>query len=247
MTLRQLCCLLAALLPATWLQAETAAQLPPDAAELNELAVELAQLQTRLTRLRDHSDIEKLQRSFGYYVDRQQWQAVRDLFSSDGVLEPGGRGRFVGQDSIHNYLLGSYGPEHPQGGPLREYPQLQGVVTLQPDGRSAEGRWSSLALSNGDLLDLTYENDYVKENGSWKLRYVRSVINMRAALDSGWATAPQPNSRPDTALPTPDLPPSTVYLSYPGYYNEPFHYPNPVTGRDALPPDPAAGAKVFPR
>ena len=30
--------------------------------------------------------------------------------------------------------------------------------------------------------------------------------------------------------PAPDLPPTTVYLTYPAYYIVPFHYPHPVTG-----------------
>ena len=32
-----------------------------------------------------------------------------------------------------------------------------------------------------------------------------------------------------------------IYLTYPNYYCEPFHYPNPVTGKTAPKPNPAAG------
>ena len=48
---------------------------------------------------------------------------------------------------------------------------------------------------------------------------------------------PPPNLPP----PPPDLPPSRLYLTYPNFFVAPFHYPNPVTGREAPPPNPAAG------
>lgn len=235
--------LLLATLIAPWLKADAAESI--EDVRWREIDSSLASLSARVTRLRDISDIERLQHSFGYYMDKQQWQSVRDLFSKDGVLEPGGRGRFVGQAHIHDYLRSSLSPEGPIPGLLREYQQLQGLITLHPDGNRAEGRWSGLVVSDEDWADLTYENDYIKEDGVWKLRYLRSVINMQAPLSGGWAAAVLPNTRPDQALPAPDLPPSAVYLSYPNYYNEPFHYPNPVTGRMAPAPDPAAGGNRF--
>lgn len=220
---------------APWLQAQTVADIEAD----------LALLEQRLLHLRDVSEIEKLQRSYGYYADKQQWQEVRDLFTADGVLEPGGRGRFLGKQSIFEFLLTSLGPTGPVPGTLQDQQQVQGIVTVNPDGQSAEGRWSAFVVAGSEWSELTYENDYVKEDGVWKIRFLHAPINMSAPVDTGWASNIVPNTRPESALPPPDLPPSAVYLSFPNYYNEPFHYPNPVTGRPAPPPDPAAGGAAF--
>jgi hypothetical protein len=43
------------------------------------------------------------------------------------------------------------------------------------------------------------------------------------------------------------LPPTVIYLTYPNYYIEPFHYPNPVTGKAMPPPSPRAGGEAFGR
>jgi hypothetical protein len=47
--------------------------------------------------------------------------------------------------------------------------------------------------------------------------------------------------------PWPDLPPTVIYLTYPNYYIEPYHYPNPVTGKPMPPPSPRAGGEAFGR
>jgi hypothetical protein len=62
----------------------------------------------------------------------------------------------------------------------------------------------------------------------------------------GWGKNALNNTWPDKFDPPPDLPPSTVYLTYPAYYIIPFHYPNPVSGK-AFKADPAqAGAYAAP-
>jgi hypothetical protein len=53
--------------------------------------------------------------------------------------------------------------------------------------------------------------------------------------------AATPNTRPDSFPPPPDLPPTVIYLTYPSYFVEPYHYPNPVTGRPMPLPSPVAG------
>lgn len=237
LTALQLCTalMLLLLLAPHFVQAQSAA----------DLEARLDQLGSRLTRLRDVSDIEKLQRSYGYYVDKQQWHDVRDLFTRDGMLELGGRGRFLGQERIFEFLRTGLGAVGPVPGVLQDHLQLQGVVTLGNDGLSARGRWSSLVVSGIEWGDAIYENEYVKEDGVWKLRSVHAVFNMLAPSDSGWISNTLPHTRPESALPPPDLPPSTVYLTFPNYQLAPYHYPNPVTGRVAPPSDPAAGGAAF--
>lgn len=226
--------LLATLL-APYLQAQTT----------EDISAQLELLDQQLTRLRDVSDIEKLQHAYGYYKDQQQWVAVRELFSNDAMLELGGRGRFLGKDRIFEFLRTGYGPATPVPGRLHEELQLQGLITLSADGSSAKGRWSGFVVDSDEWRDLSYENDYVKEDGVWKLRVLHASTNLQATLASGWASNTLPDTRPESALPVPDLPPSRLYLSFPNYNHEPFHYPNPVTGRTAPPPDPAAGGRAF--
>ena len=232
-------CLALAILPAS-------ATLAADN-DLDALRSEIAALGKRLTQLRDVSDLEKLQRAYGYYVDKQQWYDVADLFTADGTLEIGGRGRFLGRDRVFEYLQTGLGPIGPTTGVMHDHQQFQGIVTVSDDGKTAEGRWTAFVMGGAVWGDVTYENDYVKENGRWKISSLHAPFNMYASVTTGWISNTTPNTRPESFLPPPDLPPTVTYLTFPNYYNEPFHYPNPVTGLMAPPPDPAAGGAAFGR
>ncbi|HTR00844.1 MAG TPA: hypothetical protein VMH83_12680, partial [Candidatus Acidoferrum sp.] len=63
----------------------------------------------------------------------------------------------------------------------------------------------------------------------------------------GWIDHVTVNTFPEKFKPWPDLPPTTIYLTYPSYYAEPFHYVNPVTGKAAPAPSPRAGGEAFGR
>ena len=65
---------------------------------------QLAKLQQMVTRLEDEREIEILQRTYGYYVDKNLWTEIPQLFTEDGTLEIGGRGVFVGRKRVQQYL-----------------------------------------------------------------------------------------------------------------------------------------------
>lgn len=201
----------------------------------------------RAELLADHAQIEKIQRAYGYYVDKAQWPDVAQLFAADGTYEIGGRGIFIGPKRVLEYLVTGLGPigMSTRTGQLLNHQQFQGIVDVAPDGKTAEGRWTAFIMGGtgrtGLWGDALYENTYVKESGVWKFKTVRAAFNMYAPYQGGWRDGSVPNTRPDSFLPPPDLPPSQLYLTYPSFYVLPFHYPNPVTGRPAPPPNPAAG------
>lgn len=201
-------------------------------------------LDQRILRIEDENALENLQRTYGFLVDKGLWHDVSDLFTDDGTLEIGGRGVFVGKSRIYQYLL-FLGKEGPQYGRLLDHMQLQPVVHVAPDGRTAQGRWrflarggeltftgasGTLASGTGILGMGTYENEYIKEDGVWKIRKLHAYFRMYTRDVDGWGKFAMPNTRPEEKLP-PDRPPTIVYEQYPSTYIPPFHYLNPVTGR----------------
>ena len=115
------------------------------------------------------------------------------------------------------------------------------------DGVTAEARCIAFVMSSGGWGHNYYENDYVKEDGVWKFKALHGPFNMYAGYKVGWLDDVIVNTFPEKFKPWPDLPPTTIYLTYPSYYVEPFHYPNPVTGKPMSPHDPAAGGEAFGR
>jgi hypothetical protein len=90
-----------------------------------------------------------------------------------------------------------------------------------------------------------YENAYRKENGVWKISRLTGPFTMYSNWE-GWGKNAMNNTWPDKFDPPPDLPPSTVYLTYPAYYIIPYHYPNPVTGKAMVPDRGEVGAYAAP-
>ncbi len=195
----------------------------------------------RVELLDDVAAIEKVQRAYGYYVDKAEWPEVTDLYNEKGSLEIGGRGVFLGKKRVLEYLVTGLGPIGPQKGQIINHQQFQGIVDVAPDGKTAKGRWAAFVMGGIGWGDVTYENEYVKENGIWSIKRLHAPFNMYTSYKDGWQTAATPETRPDSFLPPPDLPPTVVLLTYPSFYVEPFHYPNPVTGHPMPQPNPAAG------
>jgi len=195
----------------------------------------------RIEWLADHDAIEKVQRAYGYYVDKAMWPDVADLYQETGTLEIGGRGVFLGKQRVLEYLVTGLGPIGIRKGVIINHQQFQGIVDVEPDGQSGRGRWTAFVMGVGGWGDCTYENEYKKEGGIWKIHRLRASFNMYTSYKEGWQLAATPNTRPDSFPPPPDLPPTRIYLTYPSFFVEPFHYSNPVTGRPMPPPNPAAG------
>ena len=193
----------------------------------------LARLANTVARLEDANAIENLQRAYGFYVDKAMWKETADLFADDATLEIGGRGVFVGKARILQYVTW-LAPEGLTYGKVQNHLQLQPIVTVAPDGKTAKGRWRFLAeVGTWQKSQLwgsgVYENEYVKENGVWKIKTLHAYFRMYTPYADGWAKTANPNTRPEQALP-PDRPPTVVYDSYPATFVAPFHYKNPVTG-----------------
>lgn len=216
-------------------------------AELKRLENELMALADRIERLEDLAEVENLQRAYGYYVDKSLWYDLANLWTEDGTLEIGGRGVFLGKERVFEYMSVGLGAPGPKRGLLYDHQQFQPIVTINPDGKTAEARAIAFVTASGGWGHNYYENDYVKEDGVWKMAALHGPFNMYSGYELGWLNNTTLNTFPEKFPPPPDLPPTVIYLTFPNYYVEPFHYPNPVSGKPMPAPDPAAGGAAFGR
>jgi len=195
-----------------------------------ESAPEELLLPSRVQRLEDENAIENLQRSYGYYVDKALWKEAADLFAQDGTLEIGGRGVFVGKSRILDYFNWLV-PGGLTRGHLYDHMQLQPIVTVSAEGTSARGRWRFFAQAGvsgqSAIWGLgTYENEYVKERGVWKIQTLHAYFRMYTPYADGRGKTALPITRPEKDLP-PDRAPTAPLEHYPSTYAPPFHYPHP--------------------
>jgi hypothetical protein len=193
----------------------------------------LAELATRLARLAVARAVEYLHNAWSYYMDRWQWDDAADLFASDGSIELAQRGVYAGKQRVRAFL-GLFGAQGLHQGELFDHVQYQPVVHVAADGRSAKLRVREFAMEGRHGVDASigggiYENEYVKEDGVWKIRTLHLYTTWLADLEKGWGQGPRPAPGASTTLP-PDRPPTLRYSGYPIFYQQPMHYPNPVTG-----------------
>lgn len=207
----------------------------------DELAAEAARLEHKVTLLEDENAVENLQRAYGFYIDKGFWSEAADLFAEDATIEVAGSGVFAGRDRVLEYLR-SRGPEFPQEGRLFDRMQLQPIVHVSADGRTARGRWRLFAqeAQHGEFSRWgvgAYENTYLKEDGVWKIRSLLVHHKMYTDYEDGWGVAAIDNPGPSEALP-PDRPSTFDYTAYPNAKPLPYHYDNPVTGRSVFAENP---------
>jgi hypothetical protein len=219
--------------------------------ELSLLRERLADLEQEVGRLKDESEIRKVQYTYGYFIDKSQYNEVVDLFAEDGEVWFLG-GIYKGKAGVRRLYIERFqttftdGHNGPRYGWLLDHPQLQMVIDVAPDRRTAKVRGRSTmqaglhesakgeqrAWWEGGI----YENDYVREDGIWKIKALRYFPFWHGSFAEGWAKTPidfipmaktlypEDPLGPDALIdPAPRLWPATDIV--------PFHYPHPVTGK----------------
>ena len=149
-------------------------------------------LQAHLESIESVRAIKRLQFAYGHYVELGLWNDFADLFAEDAVTnyQQGVRGK----TAIRQLFFEQVGQGKLGLAEGRIYPHIlfQPVITLAPNGRTAKGRWRILAMLGGYGGSATwysgvYENEYVQEDGVWKISLIHSEPKVTAAYAAaGW-------------------------------------------------------------
>ena len=200
------------------------------------LETRLSDAEMRLGRIEDIEAIKRLQRAYGYYLDKGFWQAITDLFAPDGTIEIAARGVYR-KDRIYRFLRDLIGQQRDglAADQLMNHMQLQGIVSLSDDGQSALGRWRAFiqVATHGQMAiwaEGPYECRYVKCDGVWMIGTLNWFPTYYTPFDEGWQRTGLPSSERDDSYP-PDRPSTFEYRTYPDQvFVPPYHYCHPVTG-----------------
>lgn len=226
-----------------------------------ELEQELAELKARVGRVEDEQAVRKLHHAYGYYIDKCLYEEVVDLFAETGSVRFMG-GIFRGRAGVKRLYVDTFqqtftnGRNGPVPGFLLDHPQMQDVIHVSEDRKSARARFRCL-MQAGTHIDSEapmaemleegrglrqwweggiYENEYVREDGVWKIAVLNYRAIWHAEFDKGWAyMKPElipaySETYPDNPLGPDELDPAFTGL-WPVTDTVPFHYPHPVTGK----------------
>jgi hypothetical protein len=214
----------------------------------------LEELTNQVGILEDATAIRNLQHKYGYYMDKAFYEAIVDLFSEDceihflaGIFrgKAGAKRLFI--DRFRAIFAG--GMDGPKTGVLMEHPQLQDVIDVAPNRKTAKARFryfmqAGTHYTTGKAHQWweggLYENVYVKEGGVWKIKVLIPKMVYIGEYEHGWAyTRPQyvpfmSKTFPEDPFGPDELCPQERVL-WPETDVLPFHYPHPVTGKQVGP------------
>jgi hypothetical protein len=215
----------------------------------------IAELEQRLGKVEDVLAIRNLQHAYGYYLDKCLYDEVVDLFAEEGeVIFIGGiykgkkgAARLYAGRFRNNFAGGKNGPTF---GRLLDHPILQDVITVADDRVTAKARFRVLMQAGTHQLAATpqtpvrqwfegglYENDYVREDGVWKIKKLFYRAFWHGTIEHGWAYTP-PDYVPNASVTYPEDPygPDELLQDAPRLWPDtttfPFHYCHPVTGQE---------------
>jgi len=214
-----------------------AAHAQGDAARLAALRARVSAIAAETTQVEAITQIQRLGRAFGYYVDKGYFGEAADLFADTGSFQWGSDGVYRGKARIRELLT------RQGGGSLKEAPglpfgrlnlrmQLQPVVSVAADGNSARGRWREWGLLGQYKKaafwgDAVIEDQYIRENGVWKIAARQYFLNFEAPYQGGWAALKAAAGRvpsPVAADFPPDAPAPQEYRPFPAVFVPPYHY-----------------------
>ncbi len=211
----------------------------PKVADVNAAVAEAERV---VERVKDFHEIDNLESAYGYYLDKNLWNDLANLFARDGSIELAQRGVYKGRERVRGFLVQRVWPWPGRAGrgPAR---QSRAVAARHPRCRRRQVREDPPAHDAADVFGprasmggSVYENEAVKEDGVWKFSVVHTYNTFTASYDGGWTKVTASNvPGPSKDFP-PDTPPTLVFEMFPSVYDIPFHYANPVTGRTELPP-----------
>jgi acetyl esterase/lipase len=205
--------------------------------QVRDVAALVAETEARVGRVKDFDEIANLVSAYGYYLDKNLWNDLANLFSANGSMELAQRGRYIGRERVRGFLFNVFGKEGPSENRLGNHIQYQAVIHVAPDGQSAKARSRMMQQLNfGQRASMgasLYENEFVKEDGVWKFSVDHTFNTWTAGYEGGWAKNPGRGVPGPSKTYPPDTPPTFVFQMFPTVYEIPFHYANPVSGRES--------------
>jgi acetyl esterase/lipase len=195
----------------------------------------VARAEQQVARAKDFHEIDNLTSAYGYYLDKNLWNELANLFAAGGSIELAQRGAYIGRERVRAFLFNVFGKEGPSENRLGNHIQYQAVIHVAPDGESAKVRSRMMQQLNfGQRASMgasLYENEFVKESGVWKYSIDHTFNTWTAGYDGGWARSPGRGVPGPSRTYPPDTPPTFTFQMFPTVYEIPFHYAHPVTGR----------------
>ncbi len=156
----------------------------------------MATLRERVRRLEEIEAICALKNGYGRYIDagiggeRPFPQAgLLAQFTDDAVWEANYHGRMEGKEAIRQFFA-----QVSESVTFSLHYLMGPTIEIGASGEEATGHWYTFETLTVDgravWLAATYDDDYMKRDGRWRFRHVRTEIFYMTPYESGWVKEP---------------------------------------------------------
>lgn len=154
---------------------------------------ELAALEARISKIEAYQDICNLQAQYAYLVDFDQVDRLGEIFAEEFAWEVEFKKAF--QITSITELI-EYVSSTRVGNIMTRHQMLSPYIEI--DGDKAKGTWFMFGPGTSDTPEGqvanwtagSYHNEYVRENGVWKISLFKFKYNFRTPYDEGWVKTP---------------------------------------------------------
>ena len=151
-----------------------------------------ATLEARITQIEDLEAIKQLKARYCEICDdNHNPDEIVTIFTEDGIWEGKGIGTAQGHAEIRELFVGFQ-----KAMSFSQHMVMNPIIAV--DGDTATGRWyiflpSTFRKSNqAKWQGARYHEDYVREDGTWKIKHLRIAgPRMFADYETGWAADKQ--------------------------------------------------------
>jgi hypothetical protein len=181
----------------------------------NSLEERLKHLEKAQERLEAIHEIQNLMGKYEFLMSAMRFEKIVDLFARkapDVSANIGDWGMYRGIDGVRKLfpgIMGSMG-----AGFLAEADLTTPVIEVARDGKTAKGVWMAPGIETLPWPDektgkakiragwcyTKYANDFIKEDGKWKIWHFNNFLNFYADYDKGWVEGGEHYSRQPGAV-----------------------------------------------
>jgi SnoaL-like domain len=180
----------------------------------------LQQLLTRVQRLEDQLEIQKLQSKYAHCLFTQKFdRIVEECFAkhvADVSVEFSDSGVYRGMESVRA-LYAAFAATKNIPGYFILHMAVNPYIEIAADGLSARSHWLSPgaagSASSASWIWGPYYVDYVKEDGAWRIAHSNLAPLFRNRYETSWAVAPDHGTVRGPIAVKPDEP-TTLYRPY---------------------------------
>ena len=170
---------------------------------ITELEARNDELETQAEHIADILEIINLQSRYNLWLEMGYYNRIwNELFAQNDPrvrCEIGETGVYEGPESVGRLWKALAASDRPRGYMAMIMPMTPYIV-VSKDGKTARGMCSAFGPHSehcwpypGDKQKLTaywfcgkYDNEFLKENGKWKLLSLHTIIYFRSPYDQGW-------------------------------------------------------------